>query len=70
MWKILKYGFAIIFLLALFTRVMSDPEITGKNSSPNVSQQLQQAQDKKSQESPKNYAAKANRDYKGNMLKS
>lgn len=84
MWKILKYGIAVIFLLALFTRVMNDPEITGNNSSTSVSQQLEQAQNKKSQETPKNYAeadinvlisdaknnaAKANKDYTGKYVK-
>ena len=78
MWKVIKYGIAIIFLLALFTRVMNDPEVTGKSSSSPSSTT------KQTQEAPKNYAeadidvllndaknnaAKANRDYKGKYVK-
>lgn len=84
MWKLIKYGIAIIFLLALFSRVMNDPTITGKNSSTSVASQLQEAQSQKSLETQKNYAeadidilfndvknnaAKANRDYKGKYVK-
>lgn len=79
MWKIIKYGFAIIFLLALFTRVMNDPEITGKSSSSSSSSTTKQTQEAPNKYAEadidtliydaQNNAAKANKDYKGKYVK-
>lgn len=78
--KLLKYGIAIIFLLALFVRVMEDT--SGINSSSNTSSSSSTS--KQVQEAPKEYAeadidillndaknnaAKANKDYKGKYVK-
>ena len=80
MWKIFKYGFAIIIVLGVFVKVMNNPAITGNNSSSYSSS----SSSKQSQEAPKNYAeadidvllndaknnaAKANRDYNGKYVK-
>ena len=78
MLKLLKYGIAIIFLLALFVRVMGD--VSGNDSSSTASS----SSNKQVQEAPKDYAeadidvllrdvknnaAKANKDYNGKYVK-
>ena len=84
MLKLLKYGIAIIFLLALFVRVMGDVSGNESSSSSSNSNSSSSSSTKQVQESPKNYAeadidvllndaknnaAKANKDYKGKYVK-